>query len=358
MHRLRTSPLPCLVAFALALASPLSASADRGEGEKAGAAEGGGPSAQDLYSGAQKLFDKGSYAEALIAFRQAYNLSGSPNARLMIGQCLIGLGKTADAYEEMAATEREAAEKAASEPKYEATRKAAAAQVSALAPRVAKVSIAVSEPEGVKVTVNGAVVSGARLGAEIAVEPGSVLVLATHADGRTARAERTVGAGESAVIELSLGDRPRKVDSPPPTEVVKRPVVVEPSETGGGVRKAGFAVAAAGAAGMAVFGITGALAQGKFSQLEQECGGLRCTDSRYGEVVDSGKTLSTASTAGLIAGIAGLAGGTAMIVFGGPKRSAPLTPSSTGGSPRSVPVSQAAIAVSPAGAGVRCTVVF
>ncbi len=106
---------------------------------------------------------------------------------------------------------------------------------------------------------------------------------------------------------------------------------------GGGVRIAGFVIAGLGVAGMGAFAGAGLAAKSKFSTVETECGNARCTDSKYGDVIDSGKTLQTIANVGLGVGIAGLVGGALMIAVGGPSK-APLP---------------AQIEVGPNGAGLR-----
>ena len=100
----RSRIVSCVLAVLVAsVAAPAGAQSARGEAANGASA----PSAKELYSSAQKLFDKGKYAEALVAFRLAHAASDSPNARLMVGHCLVALGKPAEAYEELAATMRE-----------------------------------------------------------------------------------------------------------------------------------------------------------------------------------------------------------------------------------------------------------
>lgn len=338
------------LALALAGAAPASAQskdpAAGAQGDPAGA-----PSVQGLYAAAQKLFDKGDYAEALVAFRQAYNGSGSPNARIMIGHCLVGLGKTAEAYEEMAATQREAAKRAETEPKYVPTRDAAAEQVAILEPKIGKIVLEIEDPASVEVIVNSARVSRDKLGVPFAVAPGTVILSATRADGRKVERELTVKAGQVEKVKLTFPAGPEKVPPPdrttPPPDGTAPPGGEEPS--GGGVRIAGFAVAGLGVVGMAVFGITGGMALGRYGQLEDECGGQRCTDPRYAGIVDEGRTLQAVSTAGLVVGAAGLVGGGLMILLGGPKGSPKGAPTGSG---------RSMIVVSPAGAGARCTLTF
>ncbi|MDI1481348.1 hypothetical protein [Polyangium sp. y55x31] len=313
------------------------------------------PSAQDLYVSAQKLFDRGNFAEALVGFRHAHNASGSPNARIMIGNCLVALGRTAEAYEEMSATLREATKRAETEPKYALTRDAAAKHVALLESKVGKLVVEVADPSGVEVTVNGSRVPPEKLGVPFAVDPGTVVVAATRADGRSVRREQTVEAGASAQVSLVFPDAgPKKIEAPAPVRVDHAKPRGDELRTGGAVRTAGFVVAGLGVAGMAVFGVTGLMARSRFATLEEECHAARCTDMKYADVVDSGMALTTAANTGLAIGAAGIVGGGLMILLGGPRSA----PSSTGFVSPEGTVVGAGFTMSPGGAGVHCTVAF
>ena len=69
---------------------------------------------------------------------------------------------------------------------------------------------------------------------------------------------------------------------------------------------------------MVAFAITAAMAKSEYDTLDEECGGVRCTDLSYGDTVDSGETLELVSHVTLGVGIAGLVAGGLMIIFGGP----------------------------------------
>ncbi|HZF48634.1 MAG TPA: CDC27 family protein [Polyangiaceae bacterium] len=347
-----------LVALIFAVAAP--ASAQKSGGAR-GSAEAGAPSAKQLYASAQKLFDKGRYAEALVAFRQAHNASSSPNARLMIGHCLVALGKNAEAYEEMAATMREAAQLAEGDRKYAPTRDAAAMQVAQLEPKVGKVIVEIQDRAGVTVTLNGERLVPEKLGLPIAVDPGTASVGAVHIDGRTVSRELSVKAGATERVTLTFsearsagGDGARATPAPLPQPPEDQGG--EDKTSGGGVRTAGFVVASLGVAGMAVFGVTGMMARSRFATLETECGGRRCADPKYADVVDTGMFLTTTANIGLIAGAAGLVGGGLMILLGGPSDTPPASGSAPAGG-RGV-IRGAALTVSPGGASVQVTATF
>jgi hypothetical protein len=354
MSRSRKRIVSCVLA-ALVASVALPAGAQKSAGAPSEAAS---PSAKQLYVSAQKLFDKGRFAEALVAFRLAHNASDSPNARLMIGHCLVALGKPAEAYEEMAATMREAAKLAESEPRYAPTRDTAATQLALLEPKIGKIVVEVQDRASAAVTVNGAPIAPEKLGLPMAVNPGTVVMAATHADGRTVQREQVVKAGTTERVTLTFPEAPKAGGGPtapqgPKPVDVKAPDKSDKGEKrGGGVRTAGFVVAGLGVAGMAVFGVTGMMARSRFATLETECGGERCADPKYGDVIDSGRMLTTVANIGLIAGAAGLAGGGLMILLGGPSDASPKKAGAQG------PAGGAALRVSPGGAALVYSATF
>ncbi len=305
-----------------------------------------GQLATEVFAEAQKLFDKGKYAEALVGFRQAYNASNSPNARLMVGNCLLALGKNSEAYVEMEATLKDATERAEKEPKYAKTRDSATTQLTMLEGKVGKVIVKLEE-RSAEVTLNGTRVPPDKLGVAIAVDPGAVTIAAKHVDGRTVFQEKAVAAGKTETVELVFApEKPAKEPvKEPPKQVDPPKDHLEPGSAskGGGVRIAGGVVLGLGVAGMAAFAITGSMAKSRFNTLETECGGARCTDAKYAEIIDSGKTLTAVANVGLGVGAAGIVAGTLMVFLGGPSK-----PSASG----------AAFSITPYGADLRYHLTF
>ncbi len=298
----RTCPVSLaafVVAAALALPSPSALAAPPKPPTAA---------AQRAFNEGQKLYDKGRHEDALARFRNAHAATNSPNARLMVARCLLALGKTLEAYEELTATRTEAATLAETQPKYEAARDSASTELAALDPKVGRVVVALSNPEGARVTLNGTALPTERLGVAIAVLPGKVVVEVEPAKGAKMQREETVAGGQTKTIIVGPGaEKPR-------TEATK-PV---PEETGS-VRIAGFVVAGLGVVGLGVFGVTTGLAQDKYDGLVDRCGGKRCTDTRDAGVVDEGKRLEKVSVGALVGGVAGVAVGALMIALGGPR---------------------------------------
>lgn len=254
------------------------------------------------FAKAQRLFEAGKYKEALALFRETLDASKSPNARLYIARCLELLGQIAEAYDEMSETLRTATERAESEPKYARTRDAAASELALLAARVGRVAVAVTDaPDAMDVTVNGAPVSSDRLGAPLTVMPGRVVIVARVPEsGARATRELSIKGGETKIVVLSLS--------------------TDPAGGVGGVRIAGIAVTGVGLAGLATFGVFQLMAESRLDTVKGGCGGVRCVDPKYADVIDEGKTMERVSAVGLAIGAVGLLAGGAMIVLGGPSK--------------------------------------
>lgn len=287
-------------------------------------------SATQRYAKAQKLFDQGKFSEALELFRDVYKETESPNARMWIGNCLVSLGRNAEAYEEMTAAMKEAAKRIEKEPKYAKTRDSAGAELARLESKVGKVVVVVVGGDPSAVSLNGAPLALEKLGTPVAVEPGKAQVEATRADGTAHKGESEIGAGETKTITLSLKDEEKTSGGGGSQEQSSSGTSPTKGAAGGGggLRIAGFVVAGLGVAGLGAFGVAGLMAKGEFDTLETECGGTKCTDPKYGDVVDRGKTYALVANIGLFAGAACLAAGIPMIILGGaskPKADAQLT---------------------------------
>lgn len=270
----------------------------------------------ELFQSANKLFGEKKYDAALLLFREAYDKSQSPNAHLMIGKCLLAQGKLTEAYDELSATLREAGARAETEAKYAETRDAAAAELAPLEAKIGKLVISVVDAtSSTRVLVNNVEVSKDKLGTPITVLPGSIEIVAEGlAAGKIARTEEVKG-GETKAVVLSPD-----VAKAPPSDKPPPPIKSDGDDmTGGGLRKAGFAVLGVGVVGMGLFAVGGIQGNAKFATLEKECGSTRCTDPKYADVVDSGKTMDLLANVGLGLGVAGIVAGTVMVIVGGPK---------------------------------------
>jgi hypothetical protein len=285
---------------------------------EANAAPSSGKPAKDpvieLFETANKLFGEKKYDAALLLFREAYEKTQSPNAHLMIGKCLLAQNHLPEAYDELSATLKEAGKRAETETKYANTRDAAATELAPLEAKIGKVVVTlVDAPADARVRIGGMELAKDKLGTPVAVMPGSIEIVADGLSQGTVTKHEEIKGGETKVVVISGAAQTPTQSAHPTTE----PVLA--NTTGGGLRKAGFAVLGLGVVGMGLFAIGGIQGNAKFATLEKECGTTRCTDPKYADIVDSGKNLDLVANIGLGVGIAGIAAGTVMVLVGGPK---------------------------------------
>lgn len=158
------------------------------------------------FQAAKKLYEAKSYEKALPLFQDAFANSKSPNAHVFIARCLRELGRTAEAYEQMAATVREATALAATDPKYVPTRDSAAAELALLESQVGRIVIAVDDQPGLELLVNGKALEPARRGDVVAVPPGAVQIEARATGKEAVRKQENVAAGQLKTLALRFDE--------------------------------------------------------------------------------------------------------------------------------------------------------
>jgi hypothetical protein len=288
------------------------------------------PDAAARFAEAQALFDKGSFEEALAKFRPLADETKSPNVLLYVARSLRELGRTTEAYDAMQLAVRVSTERAVAEEKYAPTRDAASAELAILALKVSHVVVAIADaPDGATVKLDGTALTPAQVGSSITVAPGDHTVELEVPGADTVRRAVSVAAGESKTIALAAGQAKQKEAPPPPP----------PKEEGssGSLRTVGFIVGGVGAASLVVGVVTGLMANGEFSTLEDECGSSRCTDPSAADTIDSGKSLETVANVTLIGGAVLVAAAIPLVIFGGPSEKS----------------GQASLSASPEGASLR-----
>ena len=284
--------------------------------------------AAQTFSDGVELFNKGDYYNALPKFREALDMSGSPNARLYMGRCLGALGRITESYDEMTSAMREASEKASFDQKYVTTRDAAAAQLAIMEPKIGKLMISVIGADTYKVKIDGKDVPKDKIGTVIALLPKSI-ALTGEADERlpfekqveiragqttavTVELKKTEEAGGKVEPKAGDGDKGKTGPTPAPLPPV------EPESEFGGMRIGGVIAGVIGIGGIVVMGVTGSMANSRKDTLETECGGTNCTQAKYQTTIDEGKTYQTVANIGLGVGIGGIALGALLIILGGP----------------------------------------
>jgi hypothetical protein len=275
---------------------------------------------------AKKRFDDGQFEEALQMFQIAWEHSHSPNARLYVARSLDQLGNHKAAYDEYVGTVRDASEKAAEDEKYLQTRNVAAAELVLLETKIGRLLIVpdASVPNAT-VTIDGRPVPAIKIGEPLPLVPGRKTIVASAEGFDDLTFEVDLGGGEIVATAVSFpkGDG-QVVVAPPPiaTPAEEAPLTI--------MQIAGIGTMALGGATLVLAGVSGGAAASKFSAVKTACGGTRCTEAQFGDVVDSGKTFELLAYVGVGVGAAALLGGGAMFLWGGasegPDQAAALAP--------------------------------
>ena len=267
--------------------------------------------ARDLGVEGQAALDKKDYATAEDRFRRADALYHAPTLLLGYARAEAGLGKVVNASEAYNRIAREGVAPGAPAP-FVAAVEAAKAEVGAVQARIASVTITVKGPENPTVTLDEQPVPVAALGVKRAVDPGAHVVKASADGWQPAETKFTVTDAASANASLTLVKAPASsVAAAAPSAGASGQAGVSTSappaadtgtsSSGGTQRTLGIVGMAAGGVGLVVGAVTGIVAIGKHSTLNDECKGGTCPSSASGDL-DSYHTMGGISTAGLIAG--------------------------------------------------------
>ena len=280
--------------------------------------------AQKLAEG-QKLFKAGKLEQALNALHAAHDIVADPQARLLIARAHQNTGDLVKALDEYTATVSEARAAVQHSEKYRETLQSAQRELKELEGVVARVTIRLRyAPPGTHVDIDGEVVEPAKLGGPIVLTPGLVRITAQTPDGRETERRLTLTAGQDAKVELAF---PRDEAEAGPSIVEEgaerdSKAASEPAATpGNGKRTAAFVAGGVGVAGLAAFGVFGALSNSKYHQLEDACPNAHCPTGSQSDI-DSGKRFQTVANLGLVLGAVGLGTSATLFVLSRPSEPA------------------------------------
>lgn len=258
--------------------------------------------AGERFGAGMQAFDANKYEEALKAFQDSYDSVASPNSHLMVARTLVKLGRLDEAYEEYEKTQREAAEDAKLDKKYEKAGKSATDEQDALRSKIALLSVQVNGAgAGDKLTVGGRDIDQADWSRPVPVKPGNVDVVLQSASGKTTRKQVTAAAGGSPTVQIAATTATPATTTPPGTHA-------EASTSGINKRTLAYVAGGVGAAGLITFGVFGILNNSKYSSLKDACPNNSCPPGQKSDA-DAGRTYQTVANVGLVVGIVGLAGG-------------------------------------------------
>jgi len=278
-------------------------------------------------STAQKAFEKGMKAakakkhdEALTAFKESYGAVASPNSHLMVARELVELGRLEEAWAEYEKTVAEAEAAAQKDPKYADTASGAKNEQNDLKGKLAFLKLTVSGGgPGSRVTVRGKEVPPSDWGKPVPVMPGSVRVELVASDGKETVQEVNAAAGSETPVTLSpSAGSPATGAAPAEGGQGSAKFEASTSGKGPGMRTWAYIAGGVGVAGLATFGIFGAMNNAKHSKLQDACKDGVCPSNMEDEK-DTGKTYQTIANVGLVVGVVGLGTGTVLYLMSGKK---------------------------------------
>ena len=268
--------------------------------------------AQKLFIEAKQAFDARKLDDALKGFRASYDTVASPNSLLMVARTLRELDRLVEAYATYEQVIKEAEEAAKLDAKYKNAADAGRKELGEIQPRIAFLTLQIkgATPD-TKITIDDREVSPDQWGNQIPVRAGVVTITASAPGKAPVNEDVTVTGGTSThVIDLEKVWAPAPVVAPPP------PTTTEPTPSDHKVmgldqRTWAYVAGGVGVAGLATFGIFGAMSRSKYNDLESSCPGGLCPADRQSDI-DAGKRDQTIANIGLIVGVVGLGTGTAL----------------------------------------------
>ena len=248
------------------------------------------------------LLQQGKAEQASEKLEKAYQLLPVPSVALWSGRALVARGNWVEASERYVEASRLTGFKGDQQVQLQAQQDAAR-ELESLTPRIPTLVIAVvlGQAERPVVTLDGKPVPTALLGEEQPVNPGTHQINVTLGTKQVSR-QVTLAEAEKKHESITLDEPASQASSatPPPGATPERD---EGAKHSGMQRTLGFVALAAGGAGLIVGGVSGGLALGKHSALQDggQCAGDQCLPGARTDV-SSLDTLRAVSTIGFIAG--------------------------------------------------------
>ena len=240
-----------------------------------------------------------------------------------LGECQLQAGKIVLGLEALRRVARETLP-ADAPPVFQAAKQRAQVLLDQNAGKVAQLHVTVTLPAGVTpiVTVDGEAVPAALVDVDRPTDPGSHVIEATAQGYRKATQTVTLKEGERSAITLAPDAEPNAPAPAAQTTVATTTETAKPASPASTktTRTVAYGLYGAGAAGLLVGTIFGAVALGKKGGLNDDCpeqadGSRLCNANRTADDRTSLKTFATVSTVGFVVGGVGLVGGTIALLF-------------------------------------------
>jgi tetratricopeptide (TPR) repeat protein len=275
--------------------------------------------AEKQFREGNKLYEAGQHEKAIEAFRASHAIVRSPNSSLMIARAYRDMGQLGEAHAAYRVALAEAEDAASHKDKYKKTLAAIQQELAELEAVTARLRIDLSDaPEGTEILIDDDPIPADKLDEEILMSPGEVTVVARDPSGRERREKVNGMAGQSATVKISFSE-PQRQQVDEPIEInpfdEKEPAADKEPESGGGSgRTFAYIAGGVGIAGLATFGIFGAMSQSTYDDLDAECIDDHCAPSRRSDI-DQGKQFQTIANIGLAVGIVGVATGVTLFIL-------------------------------------------
>lgn len=269
--------------------------------------------AEALFRRGRESLQSGDVAGACELFAESLRLDPAAGTLLNLATCEERLGRLAAAWEHY----RRALDLLpAADPRISVARE----RVAALEPRLPRLTVSapVALPAGASVLRDGVSLGLPSLGVAIPVDPGDHTIVVRMAGRRDAVVEVELTEGELRSVEVAPGEATGTPDGP--AAGASPPPPIRPSSPSRPLRPLGVVALGVGAAAIATGAITGVLALGRASVIQDQshCDDeLRC-DQEGVDAAGEGSTLATVSTIGfVVGGVAAVAGVVMLLLPGG-----------------------------------------
>ncbi len=280
--------------------------------------------AEALFDAGRAALDRKDYATACERFAGSNKLEPAVGTVLNLAYCNEMQGKLATAW----ANYREALYKL---PPGDSRAATAQTRLDALQPRLAYLTLrAVGLTKESTVLLDGVTIPVEALGVPVPIDPGPHEVIVRSPGRQTETFDTTVKDAEKAELAVSPGDSNQAASSAPipqaPAATLPKPLeqpTPPPVEHDQGSSSTlGYVLGGVGLASLATSLVTGLMALGKNSSVNDHCqaapsGPARLCDSEGFSAAASGKTLALVSDVTLGVGVVGLGLGTYLVLTAG-----------------------------------------
>jgi len=276
--------------------------------------------AQSRFLRGKELFTQNKFDAAFAEFTASFDVVASPNTRLYIARCLREMGKNKEAHAEFGRTVTDARALAKEDSRYEKAAEAAEQERKALEPKVGLVDVSVKNASpSTTLKVGGEEVPRSAWNEPVAVNPGANEVVVETPGKPLVKKSVSVNAGSKESVAVDAGGEGAVAKTPDKEKDEKAVEVSTPSDRAG-LRPYAYVAGGVALAGLATFTIAGLLANGTYSDLEQECGGERACGPGHDDEISKGKTQQTIANVGLFFFVVGAAGAVTLWVLSTPSK--------------------------------------